>query len=288
MMACMLVLVSRAVYLQVLDKKFLQEQGDMRHVSEVSVSAYRGLIKDRNGAPLAISAPVESIGVNPKELKIVSPQEFSSAESELVKHLGKRLDKSQKEELGASLLQEKLLKIKKMEDILALPAGKVTSLLAEDSKRQFVYVVRRVNPQLGDQIKELKIAGVYFEREFKRFYPAGEVSAHLIGFTDADDIGQTGLEAAYEKQLKGIPGSKRVIRDGLRRVIDDVENIKDPIAGKNLELSIDQRIQYLAYKELQLAVAVNKAKSASMVVLDAKNGEILAAVNQPTFNPEYA
>jgi cell division protein FtsI (penicillin-binding protein 3) len=203
----------------------------------------------------------------------------------LVKRLGKRLDKSQKEELNVSLLQEKLLKIQKMEEILTLPKGKITTLLAEDSKRQFVYVVRRVNPQLGDQIKELKIAGVYFEREFKRFYPAGEVSAHLVGFTDADDIGQTGLEAAFEKQLKGIPGSKRVIRDGLRRVIDDVENIKDPIAGKNLELSIDQRIQYLAYKELQLAVNANKAKSAVLVVLDAKSGEILAAVNQPTFNP---
>jgi cell division protein FtsI (penicillin-binding protein 3) len=285
MMACMLVLLSRAVYLQVLDKKFLQEQGDMRHVGDVTVSAYRGLIKDRNGAPLAISAPVESIGVNPKELKVVSPQESSSAETELVKRLGKRLDKSQKEELNVSLLQEKLLKIQKMEEILTLPKGKITTLLAEDSKRQFVYVVRRVNPQLGDQIKELKIAGVYFEREFKRFYPAGEVSAHLVGFTDADDIGQTGLEAAFEKQLKGIPGSKRVIRDGLRRVIDDVENIKDPIAGKNLELSIDQRIQYLAYKELQLAVTANKAKSAALVVLDAKSGEILAAVNQPTFNP---
>jgi cell division protein FtsI (penicillin-binding protein 3) len=286
MMTCMLVLVCRAVYLQVFDKEFLKEQGDMRHVSDVSVSAYRGVIKDRNGAPLAISAPVESIGINPRELKVVTPQEFSPAETALVKQLGKRLDKTQKEELAASLLKEKMLKIKKMEDILSLPKGKITDMLmTEDSKKQFVYVVRRVNPQLGDQLKELKIAGVYFEREFKRFYPAGEVSAHLVGFTDAEDVGQTGLEAAYEKQLKGIPGSKRVIRDGLRRVIDDVENIKDPVAGKTLELSIDQRIQYLAYKELQLAVTANKAKSASLVVLDAKSGEVLAAVSQPTFNP---
>jgi cell division protein FtsI (penicillin-binding protein 3) len=285
-MSCMLVLVCRAIYLQVLDKEFLKEQGDMRHVSDVSVSAYRGVIKDRNGAPLAISAPVESIGINPRELKIVTPQEFGSAETARVKQLGKRLDKTQKEELAVSLLKEKLQKIKQMEEILSLPKGKLTDLLlTEDSKKQFVYVARRVNPQLGDQIKELKIAGVYFEREFKRFYPAGEVSAHLVGFTDAEDIGQTGLEAAYEKQLKGIPGSKRVIRDGLRRVIDDVENIKDPVAGKTLELSIDQRIQYLAYKELQLAVTANKAKSASLVVLDAKSGEVLAAVNQPTFNP---
>ncbi|NOT12342.1 MAG: penicillin-binding protein 2 [Methylococcaceae bacterium] len=285
MMVCMLVLVCRAVYLQVLDKEFLKEQGDMRHVSDVSVSAYRGMIKDRHGAPLAISAPVESIGVNPKELKVISPQELHVAELDLAKRLGKRLDKNQKEELSAKLLKEKVQKIKQMEVILALPNDKISSLLNEDTKRQFVYVVRKVNPQLGDQVKTLKIAGVYFEREFKRFYPAGEVSAHVVGFTDADDVGQTGLEAAFEKQLKGIPGSKRVIRDGLRRVIGDVENIKDPVAGKTLELSIDQRIQYLAYRELQLAVAANKAKSASLVVLDAKNGEILAAVNQPTFNP---
>jgi len=285
MMTSMMVLVSRTVYLQVLDKKFLQQQGDMRHVSDVSVSAYRGMIKDRNGAPLAISAPVASVGVNPKELKTVTQQEYKAAETVLVKQLARRLTGLEKDALMADLQTEKLLKIKTMEKILALPEGKVTALLAGDSHRQFAYVVRRVDPQLVDRIKELKIAGVYFEREFKRFYPAGEVFGHLVGFTDAEDIGQTGLELGYEKLLKGIPGSKRVIRDGLRRVIEDVENIKDPVAGKNIELSIDQRIQYLAYRELQLAVTANRAKAASLVVLDAKNGEILAAVNQPAFNP---
>lgn len=285
MMTCMLALVVRAVYLQVLDKDFLKEQGDMRHVSDVSVSAYRGMIKDRNGAPLAISAPVESIAVNPKELKIVTPQEYKTAEMEMARLLGKRLDSSQKDELKARLLNGKLLKIKKMEQILQLPKGKVTAMLTEESNKQYVYIARRVDPQLGDQVKTLKVAGVYFEREFKRFYPSGEVSAHLVGFTDVNDVGQEGMELGYEQLLKGIPGSKRVIRDGLRRVIEDVENIKDPIAGKNLELSIDQRIQYLAYRELQLAVSANKAKSGSLIVLDAKSGEILAAVNQPTFNP---
>ena len=285
MMACMLVLMGRAVYLQVLDKDFLQQQGNSRHVSDVSVSAYRGLIKDRNGAPLAISAPVESIGVNPKELKVVTPQEFSGAELELAKRFGRRLNKSEKARLSVNLGQEKREKIRKMEAILQLPGGRISALINEDSRRQFVYVARKIDPQLGDQVKQLKIAGVYFEREFKRFYPAGEVTAHLVGFTDAEDVGQTGLEAAYEKTLKGLSGSKRVIKDGLRRVIEDVENIKDPVPGKTLELAIDQRIQYLAYRELQLAVAANKAKSGSLVVLDAKNGEILAAVNQPTFNP---
>ncbi|MFA6052874.1 MAG: penicillin-binding transpeptidase domain-containing protein [Methylobacter sp.] len=250
MMTCMAVLVGRAVDLQVFNKQFLKEQGDMRHVSDVSVSAYRGMIKDRNGAPLAISTPVESIWVNPQELKADKKDE-----------------------------------IRQMEKLLNLPKGKVDEQLEGDSHKQFAYIARQISPGVADQVKALKLEGVYFEREFKRFYPAGEVSAHLVGFTDIDDMGQAGLESGYEKTLKGIPGSKRVIRDGQRRIIEDVENIKEPVAGKNLELSIDQRIQYLAYRELQLAVNANKAKSAALVVLDAKNGEILAAVNQPSFNP---
>jgi cell division protein FtsI (penicillin-binding protein 3) len=249
-MACMSVLVGRAIDLQVLNKKFLKEQGDMRHVSDVSVSAYRGMIKDRNGAPLAISTPVESIWMNPLEVDPVKVSEF-----------------------------------KQIEKLLNLPKGKIKELIKADDHRQFAYLARHVSPIVADQVKAFKLAGVYFEREFKRFYPAGEVSAHLVGFTDIDDVGQAGLESGYEKSLKGIPGSKRVIRDGQRRIIEDVENIKEPVAGKNLELSIDQRIQYLAYRELQLAVNLNKAKSAALVVLDAKNGEVLAAVNQPSFNP---
>lgn len=250
MMSCMVVLVGRAFDLQVFNKQFLKAQGDMRHVDDISVSAYRGMIKDRNGEPLAISSPVQSIWVNPQELKWVNKD-----------------------------------KIKQIEQLLNLPTGKVTSLLNESSRKQFAYIARRVNPGFADQVKALKLKGVYFEREFKRYYPSGGVSAHLVGFTNLDDIGQEGLESGYEKILKGIPGSKRIIRDGQRQIIADIENIKEPIAGKNLELSIDQRIQYLAYRELQLAVNANKAKSAALVVLDAKNGEILAAVNQPSFNP---
>lgn len=250
MMGCMVTLVGRAVDLQVLNKQFLKDQGDMRQVDDVSVSAYRGMIKDRNGEPLAISTPVQSIWVNPKELKLAPRGE-----------------------------------VRQMEKLLGLPEGKVTELLKEDTTRQFAYIARRINPGYADQVKELKLPGVYFEREFKRFYPTGGVSAHLVGFTNVDDIGQEGLEAGYEKALRGTPGSKRVIRDGQRRIIDDIENIKEPVSGKNLELSIDQRIQYLAYRELQLAVDKHKAKSGTLVVLDAKNGEILAAVNQPSFNP---
>ena len=250
MMACMLILVGRAIDLQVFNKQFLKEEGDKRQIDDVAVSAYRGMIKDRNKEPLAISTPVESVGINPRELKF--------------------------------LKEDQLMQ---MEQLLSLPAGKIRELIKQYAQRRFIYIARRVNPQISEQVKALRLDGVYFEREFKRFYPAGAVSAHLVGFTDFEDVGQEGIEFFYEEQLKGREGSKRVIRDGQRRIIEDIENIKEPISGKNIELSIDQRIQYLAYRELQLAVSLNKAKSGALVVLDAKNGEILAAVNQPSFNP---
>ena len=250
MLVLMSILVVRAIYLQVITKDFLIHQGDMRQIDDVSVSAYRGVIVDREGEPLAISTPVESIWINPKELRFAKEEQ-----------------------------------LKVMEKLLSLPVGKVTDWIKEDPHRQFLYIARRVNPQLADRVKELKLTGVYTEREFKRYYPTGGVSGHLVGFTNVDDIGQAGMELGYEKMLKGTAGSKRVIRDGQRRIIEDIENIKEPISGKTLELSIDQRIQYLAYKELQIAVNDNKAKSGALVVLDAKNGEVLAAVNQPSFNP---
>jgi cell division protein FtsI (penicillin-binding protein 3) len=250
MMACMLILVGRAIDLQVFNKQFLKDEGNKRQVDDVAVSAYRGMIKDRNEEPLAISTPVESVGINPRELKF--------------------------------LKEDQLMQI---EQLLSLPVGKIRELIKQYAQRRFIYIARRVNPQISEQVKALKLDGIYFEREFKRFYPAGAVSAHLVGFTDFEDVGQEGMEFFYEEQLKGREGSKRVVRDGQRRIIEDIENIKEPVSGKDIELSIDQRIQYLAYRELQLAVSLNKAKSGSLVVLDAKNGEILAAVNQPSFNP---
>ena len=246
----MTTLVYKAVDLQVFNKDFLQKEGDMRHVSEVPVSAYRGMIRDRNGAPLAISTPVESIWINPQEFKVTATRG----------------------------------QIKQLNRLLSLEDGKIEEYLT-DPHKQFAYLARQISPNLAEQVRNLKLTGVYSEREFKRFYPTGGVAAHLIGFTDLDDKGQEGLEAAYDHLLRGVSGSKRVIRDGKRQIIDDVENIKEPITGKTLELSIDQRIQYLAYRELARAVSINHAKSASLIVLDAKNGEILAAVNQPAFNP---
>ncbi|MDP3008316.1 MAG: penicillin-binding transpeptidase domain-containing protein [Methylococcales bacterium] len=287
MMSCMAVLVCRAIDLQVLNKKFLKDQGDMRLVDDEAVSAYRGMITDRSGAPLAISTPVESISVNPRELKMDDKNQLKQLEKEFkASHqLSVPLTDEQKAAVLAEYKKQKVLKIAQMEKLLDLPKGKVLDMLSDDSHKQFAYIARQISPDLSEQVKALKLVGVYFDREFKRFYPTGGVAAHLIGFTDLDDVGQEGMEAGYEKVLKGTAGSKRVIRDGLRRIIDDVENIKEPVSGKNIELSIDQRIQYLAYRELQLAVNENRAKSGSLVVLDAKNGEILAAVNQPTFNP---
>ncbi len=286
MMGCMGLLVGRAVYLQVFNKNFLQDQGDDRQVGEVIMPAYRGMIKDRNGAPLAISTPVDTISVNAKQLKEDDKSQLKIWLKALKKERnGNKLSEDDKKQALSDYQKDKKDKIRQMEVMLGMPAGKISKLLKEPKPRQFVYVARQIDPGIADQVKALKLNGVNFEREFKRFYPASEISAHLIGFTDLEDEGQAGLEAAYEKTLKGIPGRKRVIRDGTHQIIADVENIQEPVNGKDLELSIDQRLQYLAYRELELAVDSHKAKSGTLVMLDAKNGEILAVANQPTFNP---
>ncbi len=248
----MTMLMGRAVFLQVFDTQFLQKQGDRRHVGIVSVPAYRGKVLDRNNEPLAISTPVESVWVN--------PQHFVKEE------------------------RDKIVQVAKL---LKLTEKKIKRLLNAGSHKRFAYLKRRINPALAEKIRAMQVSGVYFEREFKRYYPAGAVSAHIVGFTDVDDVGQEGMERGYEQILKGVAGKKRVIRDGRRQVIKekDIENIRDPVSGQDLVLSIDQRIQYLAFKELQSAVIEHKAHAASLVVLDAKNGEVLAAVNQPSFNP---
>lgn len=250
MLCGMALLVLRSIDLQVVEKEFLQAKAVMQHVDELSVSAYRGKIIDRNGEPLAVSSPVQSIWTNPQELRAAEPNQ---------------------------LIQ--------VEKLLALPAGKLAQLQNSTSKRRFAYIIRRINPDLAERVKELAVPGIYFEREFKRYYPAGAISAHLVGFTDVEDVGQEGLELGFEEALKEHPGKQRVIRDGIRRVIAEVENVKEPVDGRDLQLSIDQRIQYLAFRELQNTLLDNKAKAVTMVVLDAKTGEILAAANQPSFNP---
>ncbi|OAI10658.1 cell division protein [Methylomonas lenta] len=250
MSTAMLVLSGRAVYLQVLDRVFLKDKGNLQHVSVVDVSAYRGQIKDRNGEPLAISTPVQSIWMNMRQIK-----------------------DGDREKLG------------EMAKILGMPSKDFDAFLKKEAGKRFVYVKRQINPDLAEKIKALEITGVYFERAFKRYYPAGATAGHLLGFTNIDDIGQEGMERGYEHILRGNPGKKRVIKDGKGHIIKDVENIKEAVPGQDLVLTIDERIQYLAYRELQTAVLNHKAHSASLVVLDAKNGDVLASVSQPAFNP---
>ncbi len=264
MYMAMLILAVRATYLQIFDKQFLQGQARSRHVSNVKIAAYRGIIKDRNGKPLAVSAPVESVWVNPQFCRVKAGEK------------PKRLC----DELSLEKLQQ-------VATILEIPFEKVTKAFDTTSRRKFLYLKRRINPDLAKKVKALRLAGVGFRRDFKRFYPRGEVTSHLLGFTNIDDKGQEGLELIYDEHLQGVAGKKRVIRDGRRRAIEDydVESIKEAEAGKDLQLSIDERLQYLAYRELKAAVLKHEAKSGSVVILEAETGDILAMVNQPSFNP---
>lgn len=243
------VLCWRAVDLHVFNKDFLQSQGDARYLRVQPVAAHRGMILDRNGEPLAISTPVDSVWV--------VPETFMSAQSRWHELAG----------------------------LLGLSMKQLSNQVLSRQNKQFVYLKRHVAPSVAEQIMKLEIPGVSLQREYKRFYPAGEVAAHVVGFTDVDDKGQEGLELAYDDWLRGQPGSQRVIKDRLGRVIKHVEQIHAPKAGKDLTLSIDRRIQYLAYRELKRAVMQHKARSGSAVVMDARSGEVLAMVNQPAYNP---
>jgi len=238
----------RALDMQVINQPFFKQQGDARHLRVVPISAHRGDIYDRNGEPLAISTPVDSIWANPKEI------------------------------------QNDLKRVTEIAKALNINSQHLKNKLVKNSNREFVYILRQVPPQTAEKIKSLAIPGVYLQREYKRYYPAGEVTSHIIGFANVDDKGQEGLELAYDDWLSGEPGSKRVIRDRLGQVVDDVERISTAEPGKSVQLSIDRRIQYLAYQSLKSAVKEQKAIAGSVVVLDVHTGEVLAMVNQPSFN----
>jgi cell division protein FtsI (penicillin-binding protein 3) len=246
-------LVWRAVDQQIFETDFLQNEGQRRYLRVVEMPAHRGMIKDRSGAPVAISTPVDSIWANPRAL---------SPDRRVLAPLAK---------------------------VLEMDLDDLRQLLARRSDRSFVYLQRRVNPDLAKRLMEIvaenDIAGIGLQREYRRYYPDGEVFAHVVGFTNIDDQGQEGLELAYDQWLQGTPGRKRVIQDGRARVVKDVEHILEPQAGKELVTSIDRRLQFLAYRELKGAVRRHKAKSGSAVILDARNGEVLAMVNQPAYNP---
>ncbi len=241
-------LLVRGVYLQSLHKEFLQQKGDARYSRTMVLQAHRGKITDRNGELLAISSPVESVWVSPADLT---------------------LNEANKKTL-AGLLQMKTAEIDKK---------------TANPEREFVYLKRRISPALAGKVMSLEIPGVFLQREYKRFYPAGDVAAHIVGFTGIDDKGQEGLELARNDYLSGKAGSRRVIKDRQGRIVEDLEAVKVPQDGQDLVLSIDRRIQYLAFRELAKAVDQYKAKAGAAVVLDAKTGEVLAMTNIPTYNP---
>jgi cell division protein FtsI (penicillin-binding protein 3) len=243
------ILEGRVLYLQSIDNEFLVAQADDRHLRTVEISAHRGDITDRHGEPLAVSTPVDSIWANPQQLK---------AELARLPDLARVLD----------LDSEGL-------------ARRVTSNL----NREFVFLKRHLSPTQAVEVLQLGIPGVGTTREYRRYHPAGEVAGHLVGFTDIDDRGQEGLELAFDYWLGGEAGSKRVLQDSMGHVIGDVEQIKAPRPGRTLRTSIDLRLQYLAYRELKQAVTETGARSGSVVVLDPNTGEVLAMVNQPSFNP---
>lgn len=242
-------LVWRVIDLGVVKHAFLQHQSDVRTIRVISIPAHRGMILDRNGAPLAVSIPVDSVWIN--------PQMFHAAPSQL----------------------------SQLAKLLNIPYTSLQQNISQHSERYFVYLKRRIQPELVDKIKALDISGLFFRREYRRYYPEAEVTSHVLGFTNVDDQGQEGLELAYDSWLRGVPGKLRVVKDRLGHIVAVMDTISKPKEGNDLTLSIDRRIQYLAYRELKQAVLKYHAESGSVVVLDVKTGEILAMVNQPAYNP---
>ena len=249
LVCCAGALVYRAVNLTLVDHSFLEKEGDARFSRVVQITAHRGTITDRYGEPLAVSTPVDSIWVNPKELALAPDQ---------IPRLAAAL-KLDRQEL----------------------ARRVTSNLDRD----FLYLARHREPTEAEQIKALGIPGVYLSREYRRYYPSGEVAGHILGFTNIDDAGQEGLELAFDHWLAGQNGAKRVIQDRYGRIVQNVESIRPVHPGRDLVLSVDLRIQYLAYRELKAAIRDQRASAGTAVVLDISTGEVLAMVNQPAFNP---
>ncbi|MDT8880400.1 penicillin-binding transpeptidase domain-containing protein [Halomonas saccharevitans] len=242
-------LAGRIVDLHVFDRPFLQGQGDARTLRTDTIPAHRGMITDRHGEPLAISTPVVTLWANPQDLPDDDIQRLMLANA-----LGQELD----------TLNERI---------------------ARYSTREFMYLRRRMTPEAAQRVLALRVPGVHAREEYKRYYPAGEVSAQLLGVTNIDDLGQEGLELAYQSYLAGVPGKRRVLKDRRGRLVRDLELLQEAQPGGDLTLALDQRLQYMAYRELKAAVAEHDADGGSVVMLDARSGEVLAMANQPSYNP---
>ncbi len=247
--ACVAAVIWKVIVLHVMQRDFLQGQGDARTLRTEPLVAHRGMITDRNGEPLAVSTPVKSIWVNPKEISR-NPSDMRLLAFEL-----------------------------------QISETNLVSSITANAEREFLYIKRRMPPAEAERVLSMRIGGVYSRQEYQRYYPQGEAAAHLLGFSNVDDIGQEGLELAYDDWLQGIPGSQQVIKDRRGRIIKELDTVQTAQPGKALELSIDFRIQNLAYKELKAEFIQRRARSASAVVLDVQTGEVLAMVNQSSYNP---
>ncbi|MDU4486305.1 MAG: peptidoglycan glycosyltransferase FtsI [Enterobacter sp.] len=246
-------LLGRVAWLQIIAPDMLVRQGDMRSLRVQEVSTSRGMITDRSGRPLAVSVPVKAIWADPKELH----------------------------DAGGITLDNRW---KALADALKMPLDQLASRVNTNPRGRFIYLARQVNPDMADYIKKLKLPGIHLREESRRYYPSGEVTAHLIGFTNVDSQGIEGVEKSFDKWLTGQPGERIVRKDRYGRVIEDISST-DSQAAHNLALSIDERLQALVYRELNNAVAFNKAESGSAVLVDVNTGEVLAMANSPSYNP---
>jgi cell division protein FtsI (penicillin-binding protein 3) len=242
-------LVARAVQLQLVQHSFLAGEGAARFTRVAAIVAHRGPITDRNDEPLAVSTPVDAVWVNPQEL---------TANVEQLPRLAR---------------------------VIHMDPQELVRRVSTATGSQFLYLVRGLQPADARKVRELQLAGVNLTREYRRYYPAGEVTGHLLGFTNVDDMGQEGMESAFENWVGGEDGSKRVIQDSEGNQVEDIESIRAVRPGRDLRLSIDLRIQYLAYRELKAAIRDNRARAGSVIVIDVRTGEVLAMVDQPAFNP---
>jgi len=259
-------LLWRAVYLQVNSTDFLQNQGNARYLRTLTIAAHRGMLMDRNGEPLAISTPVDSVWVNPTE--------FISAQQN-------RPKTSATTPKGSNVNSN----WKSLGKVLGLKTSELEAFITERMQREFVYLKRHISPTQTHQLNALKLPGVFLQREYRRYYPTSEISAHVLGFTNVDDFGQEGLELAFNEFLIGIPGTKQVMQDKNGQVIALLTSPRLPTPGRNIRLTIDRRLQYLAYRELKAAVLKSRARAGSAIILDVRTGEVLAMVNQPAYNP---
>lgn len=240
---------ARVVYLNVTDRAFLQEQGNARSIRHETLPAYRGVIYDRNGEALAVSTPVAAIWTDPSFVR-----------------------------LGAEAIED-------VARILELNPKTLAAELEANANREFLYLKRRVPWGVAEELRALKLDGIYFQREYRRYYPAAQMAAHVVGMTSIDDLGLEGVELSYDEYLRGRPGRKMVLKDRRGETIKDLEFGETPRFGSDVTLSIDLRLQFIAYRELKAAVAGNRAQSGSLVMLDVRTGEILALVNEPSYNP---